>query len=109
MMKISALALVLVAATTITGAALAASHGAAAPMAGAPASAALGSQQSRMASCNAEAGEMKGDTRKAFMKTCLSAKKRPANQQDRMKSCNADAKDMKGDDRKVFMKKCLSS
>jgi psiF repeat len=31
-------------------------------------------QQSKMATCNADAGDKKGDERKAFMKTCLSAK-----------------------------------
>ena len=31
-------------------------------------------QQSKMTTCNAEAGDKKGDERKAFMKTCLSAK-----------------------------------
>ena len=47
-------------------------------------------QQSKMATCNKDAGDMKGDERKAFMKTCLSNK--PATQQDKMKTCNADAK-----------------
>ena len=34
------------------------------------------SQQTKMKTCNAEAGEkaLKGDERKAFMKSCLSAK-----------------------------------
>lgn len=68
----------------------------------------MGKQQSKMASCNADAGEKKGDERKTFMKTCLSAKK--ATQQDKMKTCNADAKakGSKGDERKAFMKECLS-
>ena len=30
-------------------------------------------QQSKMATCNKDAGDMKGDERKAFMKQCLSA------------------------------------
>ena len=64
-------------------------------------------QQTRMATCNQEAGDKKGDERKAFMKECLSAKK--ATQQDKMKHCNAEAKDKTGDDRKAFMKDCLSS
>lgn len=62
-------------------------------------------QQSKMATCNKEAGDMKGDDRKAFMKTCLSNK--PATQQDKMKTCNADAKGKKGDERKAFMSECL--
>jgi hypothetical protein len=73
------------------------------------ASAPMGKQQSKMADCNKDAGDKKGDERKAFMKTCLSAKK--ATQQDKMKACNADpkAKATKGDERKAFMKECLSS
>ncbi len=63
-------------------------------------------QQTKMSTCNKDAGEMKGDERKAFMKKCLSAK--PATQQDKMKSCNKDAGEMKGDERKAFMKECLS-
>ncbi len=65
-------------------------------------------QNNKMGECNKEAGEKKGDERKAFMKTCLSAKK--VSQQDKMKACNADpkAKETKGDARKAFMKECLS-
>jgi len=63
-------------------------------------------QQSKMGECNKEAGDKKGDERKAFMKTCLSAKKQ--SQQDKMKSCNKDATGKKGDERKAFMKDCLS-
>ncbi|MBQ1765461.1 MAG: phosphate starvation-inducible protein PsiF, partial [Aquincola sp.] len=59
--------------------------------------------------CNADAKDLKGDERKAFMKTCLSAKAEPATQQDRMKQCNADATGKKGDERKAFMKECLST
>jgi hypothetical protein len=64
-------------------------------------------QQSKMATCNKDAGDKKGDERKAFMKECLSNK--PATQQDRMKACNADekAKTLKGDERKAFMSECL--
>ena len=67
-------------------------------------------QQTKMATCNKEAGDKKGDERKAFMKTCLSAGK-PVTQQDKMKTCNADpkAKALKGDERKAFMKECLSA
>jgi len=68
----------------------------------------MSKQQSKMADCNKDAGDKKGDERKAFMKTCLSAKK--ATQQEKMKACNADpkAKASKGDERKAFMKECLS-
>jgi psiF repeat len=66
-------------------------------------------QQSKMVTCNKDAEGKTGDDRKAFMKTCLSAKK--MTQQDKMKSCNADpkAKELKGDARKGFMKECLAA
>jgi Ni/Co efflux regulator RcnB len=64
-------------------------------------------QQNKMGACNKEAGDKKGDERKAFMKTCLSAKK--TTQQDKMKSCNKDAGDKKGDERKKFMSECLKA
>lgn len=63
-------------------------------------------QQSKMATCNKEAGDKKGDERKAFMKTCLSAKKETT-QQSKMTTCNAEAKGKKGDERKKFMSECL--
>ena len=66
-------------------------------------------QQNKMTECNKEAGDKKGDERKAFMKTCLSAKADGrAAQQEKMKACNASAADKKGDARKAFMKECLS-
>jgi hypothetical protein len=73
-------------------------------------------QQGKMKTCNADAKtkDLKGDERKAFMKSCLSAKPAAAadgatTQQTKMKTCNADAKtkDLKGDERKTFMKDCL--
>jgi hypothetical protein len=71
------------------------------------------SQQTKMATCNKQAAGRKGDDRKAFMKTCLSAAPAPAatpmTQQDKMKSCNVQASGKKGDDRKAFMKTCLSN
>jgi hypothetical protein len=73
----------------------------------AAASAPMTPQQNKMATCNAEAGDKKGDARKDFMKTCLSSK--PVSQQDKMRSCNASATGKKGEDRNVFMKECLSN
>ena len=83
-------------------------------------------QQEKMKSCNKEATAkaLKGDERKAFMKTCLSGKASAApavaatavapaakkmTQQEKMKSCNkeATAKALKGDERKKFMSECL--
>ena len=81
-----------------------------------------GPQQEKMKTCNKEAKEkqLKGDERKLFMKSCLSAKKtddaaavaapaEPVKQQDKMKACNKDAgdKQLKGDERKKFMSDCL--
>jgi hypothetical protein len=83
-------------------------------------------QQAKMTTCNADAKTkgLKGDERKAFMKSCLSEKgatassgsaaaapsATPNSQQAKMKSCNADAKTkgLKGTERKAFMKSCLS-
>ena len=64
-------------------------------------------QQNKMTTCNADATakSLKGDERKAFMKTCLSAKK--VSQQDKMKTCNKDATGKTGDERKKFMSECL--
>ncbi len=65
-------------------------------------------QQEKMVACNKQADGKKGDDRKAFMSTCLSAKAAaPMTQQDRMKVCNKDAEGKKGDDRKAFMSNCL--
>jgi hypothetical protein len=74
---------------------------------------AMTSQQSKMTVCNKDAGDKKGDERKAFMKDCLSKKPEPAPsaktaQQEKMKTCNKDATGKKGDERKAFMKECLS-
>jgi hypothetical protein len=93
-------------------------------------------QQSKMATCNKDAGDKKGAERKAFMKECLGAKPAAAAttaaattattttaaattatgktltpQQQKMKTCNADAKTkaLKGAERKAFMKTCLSN
>jgi psiF repeat len=72
--------------------------------------------QKNRAACKAEAGDKKGDERKAFMKTCLSEKAAASKgartaQQEKMKACNADAKKdaLKGDKRREFMKTCLSN
>ncbi len=79
-----------------------------------------------MKDCNAQAKTkaLKGDDRKAFMKTCLSGASADASaaaaapaaplspkeaQQQKMKDCNAQAtaKTLKGADRKSFMSTCL--
>lgn len=73
-------------------------------------------QQSKMATCNKDAKEkaLKGDERKAFMKTCLSnkpaeEKKEMRPQQQKMQDCNKEAKEknVKGSERRAFMSSCL--
>ena len=73
-----------------------------------------GAQQERMKTCNKDAKEkaLKGDERKAFMKSCLSgggaaAEDGKAKQQNKMKDCNKQAEGKKGDERKAFMSQCL--
>jgi uncharacterized membrane protein len=92
-------------------------------------------QQEKMKACNAEASkqELKGNTRKTFMKQCLAADAATATespaaaqpeaksdateekvltpQQQKMKSCNAEAKAkmLRGNERKTFMSECLKS
>jgi hypothetical protein len=92
--------------SVLSSAALANAHKEAPNMAKAGASAPMSAQQTKMATCNSEAGDKKGEERKAFMKTCLSSK--PVSQQDKMKTCNQEATGKKGDERKAFMKQCLS-
>ncbi len=69
----------------------------------------MGKQQTRMAECNRDAGDRRGDDRKGFMRHCLTNKK--VAQQERMKACNADpkARTLRGDQRKGFMRECLSA
>jgi hypothetical protein len=100
-----------------TATAPAATATAPAPAAAAPAATAdkkaPSAQQTRMKTCNvdAKAKALKGDERKAFMKSCLSADAAAGAtpQQTKMKTCNADAgsKALKGDERKKFMSDCL--
>lgn len=86
-------------------------------------------QQQRMTDCSADAKQrsLKGDDRKAFMKTCLSGGQvsievgfetatapengQGAGQREKMKACNASAKEqaLKGADRKTFMSNCLAN
>ena len=70
-------------------------------------------QQNKMAVCNKEAGDKKGEERKKFMSECLKAKPAGAAkgtpQQERMKRCNTEAKGKTGEERKKFMSQCLSN
>lgn len=67
-------------------------------------------QQEKMKTCNTQAGDKKGDERKAFMKECLSAKSdaTPKTQQEKMSACSKEGKGKKGDEYKAYMKECLS-
>jgi hypothetical protein len=72
--------------------------------------------QKNRAACKTEAGDKKGDERKAFMKTCLSEKAAASKdartaQQEKMKTCSMNAKQdgLKGDKRREFMRTCLSN
>ena len=68
--------------------------------------AATNSQQDKMKECNAKAGDMKGDDRKAFMKTCLSATP-PAKPQSKMAECNAKTKGMSKPDADKARSDCM--
>ena len=91
---------------------LSATPAAAAAAEASPDAKAPGAQQSRMAKCNtdAKAQALKGDDRKAFMKTCLSTRTASvaatAEQAGKTKSCNTEAKGKAGDERKAFLKEC---
>jgi hypothetical protein len=68
----------------------------------------LNASQQRMVDCNKEAGDKKGDARKAFMRKCMHGDKAGGgSQQARMTTCNQQAGDRKGDERKAFMSECL--
>ena len=58
-----------------------------------------------MKACNARAGDMKGDERKAYMKTCLSAKK----PESKMAMCNKKTAGLKGDERSKAQSECMKA
>jgi len=62
-------------------------------------------QQEKMKTCNDSAKDMKGDERKAFMKTCLSAK--PAKPESKMAMCNKKTAGMKADERAKAQSECM--
>jgi len=62
------------------------------------------SQQDKMKMCNEQAGDKKGDERKAFMKTCLSAK--PKN---KMAMCNEKTKGMSKADGDKARSECMKA
>ena len=62
-------------------------------------------QQEKMKTCNDKAKDMKGDERKAFMKTCLSAK--PEKPESKMAMCNKKTAGMKADERAKAQSECM--
>ena len=82
-------------------------------------------QQQKMKDCNTQAGDKKGDERKAFMSQCLKGgaaatpaaapapapamQAKPITQQQKMKNCNVNATNqhLAGDARKTYMSTCL--
>ena len=68
---------------------------------------AMNPQQNKMKDCNDQAGDKKGDERKAFMKTCLSAK--PAKKESKMAECNAKTKGMSKADADKTRSECMKA
>ena len=65
-------------------------------------------QQNKMTECNKEAGDKKGDERKAFMKTCLSnAPAKPMTQSEKMSMCNKKTAGMAKDERSKAQSECM--
>ncbi len=64
-------------------------------------------QQEKMKACNTKAGDMKGDERKAFMKTCLSAKAEPP--KSKMAMCNEKTKGMTKADADKTRSECMKA
>ena len=62
-------------------------------------------QQEKMKACNAEATGKTGDERKAFMKTCLSAK--PAKKESKIAMCNKKTAGMKAEERAKAQSECM--
>ncbi len=76
-------------------------------LAAAPAFAAENSQQNKMKDCNASAGDKKGDERKAYMSTCLSAK--PAKAESKMAMCNKKTAGLDKDARAKAQSECMKA
>ena len=68
------------------------------------------SQQDKMSMCNKQAGDKKGDDRKAFMKTCLSnAPAKPMTQSEKMSMCNKKTAGMAKDERSKAQSECMKA
>jgi hypothetical protein len=64
-------------------------------------------QQERMKTCNAQAGDKKGDERKKFMSDCLSAEKKKYD--SKMAECNAKTKGMTKDEANKARSECMKA
>jgi len=68
------------------------------------------SQQDKMTVCNKQAGDKKGDERKAFMKTCLSNEPaKPMTQSEKMSMCNKKTAGMAKDERSKAQSECMKA
>ena len=68
------------------------------------------SQQDKMKACNASAGDKKGDERKAYMSTCLSAKPAPAAKpESKMAMCNKKTAGLDKDARAKAQSECMKA
>ena len=66
---------------------------------------AMSPQQEKMKACNEQAADKKGDERKAFMKSCLSAK--PEKAKSKMAMCNEKTKGMTKEDASKARSECM--
>jgi len=67
-------------------------------------------QQDKMKSCNDSAGDKKGDERKAYMKTCLSAAPAPPPKpENKMAMCNKKTAGMNKEDRAKAQSECMKA
>jgi hypothetical protein len=64
-------------------------------------------QQEKMKTCNEQAGDKKGEDRKAFMKTCLSAA--PPPKESKMAMCNKKTAGLKAEERAKAQSECMKS
>jgi len=63
-----------------------------------------------MTVCNKQAGDKKGDERKAFMKTCLSNEPaKPMTQSEKMSMCNKKTAGMAKDERSKAQSECMKA
>ncbi len=68
------------------------------------------SQQDKMKACNASAADKKGDERKAYMSTCLSAKPAAAAKpESKMAMCNKKTAGMTKEDRAKAQSECMKA